>query len=126
MWWEVVWFGDRLFLGRRSIMIQNRKLDISEFRWAHLSRLDNKIVIWKQSHTTRKLRHPEFLQTFLQLRSEAMLWIWQLSHLRDSEARRYILGSKARHVVTHFLLVLPETGFALKSSTAIHHRRNES
>ena len=99
MWWEVVWFGDRLFLGRRSIMIQNRKLDISEFRWAHLSR-------------------PEFLQTSLQLRSEAMLWIWQLSHLGDSAARRYILGRKARHVVSHFLLVLPETGFALKSSTA--------
>ena len=47
-----------------------------------------------------------------------MLWIWQLSHLGDSEARLYILGSKARHVVSHFLLVLPETGFALKSSTA--------
>ena len=53
VWWEVVWFGDSLFLGRRSIMIQNRKLDISEFRWAYLSRLDNKIVIWDQSHTTR-------------------------------------------------------------------------
>ena len=53
-----------------------------------------------------------------------MLWIWQLSHLGDSEARRYILGSKASHVVSHFLLVLPETGFAIKSSTAIHHRRN--
>ena len=26
LWWEVVWFGDRLFLVRRSIMIQNRKL----------------------------------------------------------------------------------------------------
>ena len=47
---------------------------------------------------------PEFLQTSLQLCSEAMLWIWELSHLGDSEARRYILGSKARHVVSHFLL----------------------
>ena len=60
---------------------------------------------------------PEFLQTSLQLCSEAMLWIWQLSHLGDSEARRYILGSKASHVVSHFLLVLPDTGFVLKSST---------
>ena len=58
---------------------------------------------------------PEFLQTSLQLCSEAMLWIWQLSHLGDSEARRYILGSKARHVVSHFLLVLPDTGFVLKA-----------
>ena len=46
-----------------------------------------------------------------------MLWIWQLSHLGDSEARRYILGSKARHFVSQFLLVLPDTGFVLKSST---------
>ena len=51
------------------------------------------------------------------------LWIWQLSHLGESEARLYILGSKARHVVSHFLLVLPVIGFAPKSSTAIHHRR---
>ena len=77
----------RIFLGRRSIMIQNRKLDISEFRWAHLSRLG------------------------------------------DSEARRYILGSKARHVVSHFLLVLPETGFALKAVLPfiieeMSHRKN--
>ena len=39
---------------------------------------------------------PEFLQTSLQLCSEAMLWIWQLSHLGDSEARLFRLGSKAR------------------------------
>ena len=58
---------------------------------------------------------PEFLQTSLQLCSEAMLWIWELSHLGDSEARWYILGSKARHVVSHFLLVLPDTGFVLKA-----------
>ena len=49
-----------------------------------------------------------------------MLWIWQLSHLGDSEARLYILGSNARHVVSHFLLVLPMIGLAPKSSTAIH------
>ena len=36
-----------------------------------------------------------------------MLWIWQLSHLGDSEARLFRLGSKARLVVSHFLLVLP-------------------
>ena len=47
---------------------------------------------------------PEFLQTSLQLCSEAMLWIWELSHLGDSEAKRYILGNKARHVVSYFLL----------------------
>ena len=56
--------------------------------------------------------------------SEVMLWIWQLSHLGDSEARLFSLGSKARLVVSHFLLVLPVTGFAPNSSTAIHHRRN--
>jgi len=53
-----------------------------------------------------------------------MLWIWQLSHLGDSKARLFSLISKARLVMSHFLLVLPVTGFAPNSSTAIHHRRN--
>ena len=53
-----------------------------------------------------------------------MLWIWQLSHLGDSEARLFSLGSEARLVMSHFLLVLPVVGFAPNSSTAIHHRRN--
>merc|ERR1711888_582165 len=34
------------------------------------------------------------------------------------------IWSKARLVMSHFLLVLPVTGFAPNSSTAIHHRRN--
>ena len=46
-----------------------------------------------------------------------MLWLWQLAHLGDSEARWYILCIKARHVVSQFLPVLPDTGFVLTSST---------
>ena len=53
-----------------------------------------------------------------------MLRIWHLSHLGDSKARLFSLGSKARLFMSHFLLVLPVTGFAPNSSTAIHHRRN--
>ena len=89
LWWEVVWFGDRFFLGKR--------------------RLDT----WVSANISPAL-------------FRAMLWIWQLSHLGDREARRYILVSKARHVLSHFMLVLPETGFCSKSSAAIHHRRSES
>ena len=44
-----------------------------------------------------------------------MLWLWQLAHLGDSEARWYILCIKARHVVSQVLLVLPDTCFVLKA-----------
>ena len=37
--------SDSLFLGRRSIVVQNRKLVISELLWTQMSRLDKKIVI---------------------------------------------------------------------------------
>ena len=83
------------------------RTESSVFCLAHLSRLDT----WVSANISPAL-------------FRAMLWILQPSHLGDREARRYILVSKARHVLSHFLLVLPETGFALKSSTAIHHRRN--
>ena len=58
-----------------------------------------------------------------------MLWIWQLSHLGDREARWYLLVSKVRHVLSHFLLVLSETGFALKAVLPfiieeMSHRKN--
>ena len=39
-----------------------------------------------------------------------MLWIWQLSHLGDSKARLFSLGSKTRLAMSHFLLVLTVTG----------------
>ena len=32
-----------------------------------------------------------------------MLWIWPLSHLGDSKARLFSLGSKARLVMSHFI-----------------------